>query len=96
MIFYNSENSIRDIRPWCRLLFCHNSISLLQNQSRFETTNKYCWICPPTLLARSAPALGTNETSLTQVKSIERDSVFTPIESKLELLWLAAATGDRF
>jgi len=25
MIFGNSENSIRDIRPFCRLLFCHSS-----------------------------------------------------------------------
>jgi len=35
MIFYNSENSIRDIRPFCRPLFCHSSVvkytsSLLQ------------------------------------------------------------------
>jgi len=35
MILYNSENSIRDIRPFCRPLFCHSSVvkytsSLLQ------------------------------------------------------------------
>jgi len=24
VIFYNSENSIRNIRPICRLLFCHS------------------------------------------------------------------------
>ena len=26
MILYNSENSIRDIRPFCRPLICHNSV----------------------------------------------------------------------
>jgi len=26
MILHNSENSIRDIRPFCRLLFCHSSV----------------------------------------------------------------------
>jgi len=35
MILYNSENNIRDIRPFCRPLFCHSSVvkytsSLLQ------------------------------------------------------------------
>jgi len=35
MIFYNSENSTRDIRSFCRLLFCHSNVvkdtsSLLQ------------------------------------------------------------------
>jgi len=35
IIFYNSENNIRDISPFCRLLFCHSSVvkytsSLLQ------------------------------------------------------------------
>jgi len=35
MILHNSENSIRDIRPFCRQLFCHSSVvkytsSLLQ------------------------------------------------------------------
>jgi len=35
IILYNSENNIRDIRPFCCLLFCHNSFvkyssSLLQ------------------------------------------------------------------
>jgi len=24
MILYNSENSIRDVRPFCLLLFCHS------------------------------------------------------------------------
>jgi len=42
MILYNSENSIRDIRPFCRPFFCHSSVvmyisSLLQKQSRYET-----------------------------------------------------------
>jgi len=26
MILYNSENNIRDIRPFCRPLFCHSSV----------------------------------------------------------------------
>jgi len=26
MFFYNSENSIRDIRPFCRPLFCHSIV----------------------------------------------------------------------
>jgi len=26
MILYNSENSIRDIGPFCRPLFCHSSV----------------------------------------------------------------------
>jgi len=26
MILYNSENSIHNLRPCCRLLFCHSSI----------------------------------------------------------------------
>jgi len=26
MILCNSENSIRDIRPFCRKLFCHSSV----------------------------------------------------------------------
>jgi len=35
MILYNAENNIRDIRPFCRPLFCHRSVvkytsSLLQ------------------------------------------------------------------
>jgi len=35
MILYNSENNIRDTRPFCRLLFCQSSVvnytsSLLQ------------------------------------------------------------------
>jgi len=35
ILFYNSENSICDIRPFCRPLFCHSSVvkytsSLLQ------------------------------------------------------------------
>jgi len=26
MILYNSENSIRDVRTFCRPLFCHSSV----------------------------------------------------------------------
>jgi len=26
MILYNSENSIRDIRQFCRPMFCHNNV----------------------------------------------------------------------
>jgi len=40
MILYNSENSIRDIKPFSRPLFCHSSavnLSLLQQWTRYET-----------------------------------------------------------
>jgi len=41
MILYNSENSIRDIRPFCRPLFCHSSVvkctsCLLQTVMRLD------------------------------------------------------------
>jgi len=61
MFFYNSENSIRDIRLFCRPLFCHSSVvkytsSLLQQRSRYDAwlTTKYCWNRHLTLLAGSA------------------------------------------
>jgi len=31
MIFYNSESSIRDIRPFCRPLFCYSSVEKLSS-----------------------------------------------------------------
>jgi len=42
MIFCNLENSIHDIRPFCRPLFCHSNVvknisSLLQLCTRNET-----------------------------------------------------------
>jgi len=42
MILHNSKNSIRDIRPFCRPLFCHSRVvkyasSLLQYWNRNET-----------------------------------------------------------
>ena len=30
IILYNSENNIRDIRPFCRPLFCHSSVMNLK------------------------------------------------------------------
>ena len=53
MIFFNSENSIRVIRPFCRPLFCHSSFvkyksSLLQKRSRYETwLSNITEIAPP-------------------------------------------------
>jgi len=65
MIFYNSENSIRNIRPFGRALFCHNSAvkytsTLLQQRSRYATwLSNITEIAPPlTLLVGSAPGLG--------------------------------------
>jgi len=43
MILYNSENSMRGIKPFHRPLFCHSSVvkyssSLLQYRNRYETS----------------------------------------------------------
>jgi len=27
MMFYNSDNSTRNLRPFCRVLFCHSSVA---------------------------------------------------------------------
>ena len=58
MILYNSENNIRDIRPFvwsqhcCEVCF----ISLIVGKSLWDLTTKYFWNRPPpTLLAWSAP-----------------------------------------
>ena len=62
MILYNSENGIRDIRPFCRPFFCHSSVVkyisfLLQQRSRQETRlANNAEIGPLNLLAGSAPA----------------------------------------
>jgi len=42
MILYNSENSIRDIKPFCSPLICHSSVvkytsSLVQQSTRNES-----------------------------------------------------------
>ena len=61
MIAYNSENNIRNARPFCHPLFCHSSVvkctsSLLQWWTRNETwLPNITEIAPITLLARSAP-----------------------------------------
>ena len=61
MIFYNSKNSIRDMRPFFRLLFCLSSfvkytLCLLQWWTHNETWLPNITEIPPllTLLARSA------------------------------------------
>jgi len=63
MILYNSENSNRDIRPFCRPLFCHSSVVkstsslLLYSSERIMSLD--CQILlqspPLKLLAGSAP-----------------------------------------
>jgi len=57
--FCNLENNIRDIRPFCRPLFCHSSVVkyssfLLQKRSRYETwlyhwnrLHEVYWLDPP-------------------------------------------------
>jgi len=61
MIFYNLENSIRDIRPFSRPLFCHSSVvkytsCLLQLWTRNETwLPNITEIAPFNLLAGCAP-----------------------------------------
>jgi len=57
MILYNWEDSIRDMRPFCRPLFCHSSVvmhtsSLLQPWTRNETPLTFS---PLTFLAGSDP-----------------------------------------
>ena len=53
MIFYNSNNNIRDIRLFCRPLFCHSSvcevypIPLTVAMPLWDLTTKYCWNRPP-------------------------------------------------
>jgi len=55
IFLYNSENNIRDIRPFCRLLFCHCSvlyfISLTVAKLLWDLTTKYYWNPPPLNLA---------------------------------------------
>jgi len=47
IIFYNSENSIRDVNSFCRPLFCHRScfevnfISLTVVKPLWDLTTKY-------------------------------------------------------
>jgi len=41
-ILYNLKNSIRDMKPFCRPLFCHSSVvdytsSLLKQRSHYDT-----------------------------------------------------------
>jgi len=53
MIFFNSENSIRDVRPFCCALFCHSSVvkhtsSLLHLAKSLLDLTDY-WIPPPKL-----------------------------------------------
>jgi len=52
MILYNSENSIRDIRPFCRLLYCHSSAvkfssSLLQSETVMRLDYQIILKSPP-------------------------------------------------
>jgi len=65
MIFYNSENNIRDRRPFCRPMFCHSSVVkyiILYPSCSSEAVMRLDYqilLKPPplTLLARSAPDL---------------------------------------
>ena len=63
MIFYNSENSIRDIRPLYRPLFCHRSVvkytlSFLQYRSHYYTwLPNIAEIVPPKLVRWIRPCL---------------------------------------
>jgi len=62
MILYNSENNIRDTRPFCRPLFCHSSVVkyvssllqyILQNDAWLPSISEIA--PPPTLLAAVRP-----------------------------------------
>jgi len=72
MIFYYSENSIRDTRPFCRPQFCYRSIvkdtsSLLQLWSFYETwLPNVTEIAPLSLLAGSTHATDA-KCSLTRI-----------------------------
>jgi len=62
MILYNSENSIRDVRPFCSPLFCHSrAVKCILNLSyiRVPVARFDCQILlkspPLNLLAGSAP-----------------------------------------
>ena len=64
--FYNSENSIRDIKPFCRPLFCHSSVvkcssSLLQQWTRNETWLPDVSEIAPPLILLAWCALGTGQ-----------------------------------
>jgi len=66
MIFYYSENSIRDIRPFCRPQFCYRSIvkdtsSLLQLRSFYET-----WL--PNIIEMAHLSLQAGSTPATDAK----------------------------
>jgi len=42
MILFNSENSTRDTRPFCRPLFCHSSVvKYLSYSSELDLTTTY-------------------------------------------------------
>jgi len=65
--FCNSENDIRDIRPFCRPLFCHSSVVkytpfLLQQRSRYETwlPNITEIVPPPNLTGWTWPWVHSN------------------------------------
>jgi len=47
VILYNSENSILDIRPFCRRLFCHRSV--VKNTSKTSLPN-FTENAPPNLI----------------------------------------------
>jgi len=55
MIFYNSEKSIHNLRPFCRPLFCHSSVvmytssPLRQWHSNETWLTKCYWNLPPNL-----------------------------------------------
>jgi len=66
MIFYDAENSIRDVRPFCRSLFCHSSVvtytsSLLQQRTRNETWLPNIAEIVPSLALLTGPAPEQNK-----------------------------------
>ena len=90
MICYNSENSINDIRPLCRPLFCHSSFvkytsSLLeQRRGRYET---WLWkineIAPPNITGWIRPWSNVRlQTSASEISDhdvvLELDNNFLP------------------
>ena len=62
MILYNSENNVRNVRPFCRPQFCHSSVvkytsSLAQKQSCYKAWRpNITEITPLNLLAVCTPA----------------------------------------
>jgi len=80
MILYNSENGIRDIRPFCRPLFCHSNVvkytSCLFGQWTWNETRlpNITETSPLNLLAGSVPEC--NKHRLPQVSEVQMFNKF--------------------